>query len=189
MINWWVRGQFSEPLRITVLPQASGVAMARVPRMMGAFQGAMPSTTPAGWRMPMASEPGTSDGITSPATCVVRAAASRIMPAASITLKPAHMAVAPVSAGTAWMNSGVLASSLSAALSSSARRSLGPVSLQVLKASAAASTAITASAAEAAGARVATVPSSGLRRSKVAPFSAVTFRPLINMDMSDMQGS
>ena len=108
------------------------------------------------------------------------------MPAASITLKPAHMPVAPVSAGTASMNCGVFASSFSAAFSSSARRSPGPVSLQVLKASAAASTAITASAGDAAGARVATVPSSGLRRSKVAPFSALTFRPLISIDRSDM---
>ena len=66
------------------------------------------------------------------------------------------------------------------------RRSFGPVSLQVLKASAAASTAITASAGEQAGARVATVPSSGLRRSKVASRSAVTFRPLISIDRSDM---
>jgi hypothetical protein len=64
---------------------------------------------------------------------VVSDAASRIMPAASITLKPAHMPVAPVSAATASMNCGVLASSASAAFSSSARRSLGPVSLQVLE--------------------------------------------------------
>ena len=84
-----------------MLPHASGVATARTARMMGAFQGAMPSTTPAGWRMPMASEPGTSEGITSPLICVVSDAASRIMPAASITLKPAHMPVAPVSAATA----------------------------------------------------------------------------------------
>ncbi len=186
MISWWVRGQFSLPFKMTVLPHASGTQMARTARMMGAFHGAMPSTTPAGWRMPMARDPGTSDGITSPDTCVVSAAASRIMPAASITLKPPHMPVAPVSADTASMNAGVLASSASAALSNSARRRLGPVSLQVLKASAAASTAITASAGEAAGARVATLPSSGLRRSKVAPFSAVTLRPLMSMDMSDM---
>ena len=113
-------------------------------------------------------------------------AASRIMPAASMQLKPAHMAVAPVSAAMASMKRGVLDSSASAALSSRARRAPGPVSPQVLKASAAASTAITASAALAAGARVATLPSSGLRRSKVAPFSAVTFRPLMSMDRSDM---
>jgi hypothetical protein len=184
-----VRGQFSLPFRITVLPQASGVAMARTPRMTGAFQGAMPSTTPAGWRMPIARLPGTSDGITSPPTCVVSDAASRIMPAASMTLKPAHIPVAPVSAGTASTNFGVLASSASAALSSSARRSLGPVWLQVLKASAAASTAATASASLAAGARVATLPSSGLRRSKVAPLSALTSRPLMSMDRSDMVDS
>jgi hypothetical protein len=122
-----LRGQFSLPLKITVLPHASGTQMARTPRMMGAFQGAMPSTTPAGWRTPMASEPGTSDGMTSPATCVVSDAASRIMLAASMVLKPAHMPVAPVSAATASMNFGSLASSASAAFSSSARRSLGPV--------------------------------------------------------------
>ena len=92
----------------------------------------------------------------SPPICVVSEAASRSMPAASITLKPAHMPVAPVSAATASMNCGALASSSSAAFSSSVRRSPGPVSLQVLKASAAASTAITASAGDAAGARVAT---------------------------------
>ena len=66
---------------------------------------------------------------------------------------------------------------------------LGPVSLQVLKASAAASAAIRASAVDAAGARVATEPSRGLRRSNMAPFSAVTFRPLISMDRSDMECS
>ena len=186
MISWCVRGQFSLPLRMTVLPQARGVAMARTPRMTGAFQGAMPSTTPAGWRTPMARLPGTSEGITSPTICVVREAASRSMPAARKTLKPPHMPVAPVSAETASMNCGVRASNWSAAFSSRARRMLGPVSLQVLKASAAASTAITASAGEAAGARVATVPSRGLRRSKVAFFSAVTFRPLISMDRSDI---
>jgi hypothetical protein len=108
------------------------------------------------------------------------------MPAASITLKPAHMPVAPVSADTASMNCGVFASSASAAFSSSARRAPGPVWLQDLKASAAASTASTASAGEAAGARVATLPSSGLRRSKVVPPSAETLRPLMSMDRSDM---
>ena len=178
-------GQFSLPLNTTVLPQASGTHSARTPRITGAFQGAMPSTTPAGWRSPIASEPGTSDGITSPLICVVSDAASRTMPAARNTLKPAHMPVAPVSAATASMNFGVFASSASAAFSSSARRSPGPVWLQVLKASAAASTAATASASLAAGARVATLPSNGLRRSKVAPPSALTARPLMSMVRSD----
>ena len=31
-----------------VLPQASGAAIARIAKMIGAFQGAMPSTTPTG---------------------------------------------------------------------------------------------------------------------------------------------
>ena len=61
-----VRGQRSEPLSTTVLPNASGVATARVERITGAFHGAMPTTTPAGWRTANASAPGTSDGITSP---------------------------------------------------------------------------------------------------------------------------
>ena len=50
----------------TVLPNASGVATARVERITGAFQGAMPTTTPAGWRTANESAPGTSEGITSP---------------------------------------------------------------------------------------------------------------------------
>ena len=41
-----------------MLPQASGIAIARTPRMTGAFQGAIDSTTPAGCRTAMASEPG-----------------------------------------------------------------------------------------------------------------------------------
>ena len=64
----WVRGHCSEAFSTTVLPYASGVATARVPRITGAFHGAIPTTTPAGWRTPMASEPGTSDGMTSPTT-------------------------------------------------------------------------------------------------------------------------
>jgi hypothetical protein len=59
MINPWVAGDSSAPLRITVFPQASGVAIARVARINGAFHGAMPSTTPAPWRMPSARFPGT----------------------------------------------------------------------------------------------------------------------------------
>ena len=55
-ISPWVRGQTSEALSTTVFPNASGCATARVPRITGAFQGAMPSTTPAGWRMPKAVE-------------------------------------------------------------------------------------------------------------------------------------
>ena len=41
--------------------------------------------------------PGLSEGITSPVICVVSAAASRSMPAARCTLKPAQGAVAPIS--------------------------------------------------------------------------------------------
>ena len=61
-----VRGHSSEAFSTTVLPNASGVATARVPRITGAFQGAMPTTTPAGARTAIASLPGMSEGITSP---------------------------------------------------------------------------------------------------------------------------
>src|SRR5450631_3831586 len=46
------------------------------PRMIGAFQGARPSTTPTGWRMDMARLPATSEGITSPEIWEVIDAAS-----------------------------------------------------------------------------------------------------------------
>ena len=61
-----VRGHSSEPLSTTVLPNASGVATARVPRMIGPFQGAIPTITPTGARTAIASLPGTSEGMTSP---------------------------------------------------------------------------------------------------------------------------
>ena len=65
-ISAWVAGVCSEALRITVFPYASGIATDRTPRISGAFHGAMPTVTPAGWRRPRAVMPGTSDGITSP---------------------------------------------------------------------------------------------------------------------------
>ena len=73
----------------------------------------------------MARLPGTLEGMISPEICVVMAAASRIMPAASMQLKPAHMAVEPVSAAIIGANLAPAASSRSAALLSSARRAAG----------------------------------------------------------------
>ena len=70
-ISRCVPGQISEAFSTTVLPQASGSAMARTPRMTGAFHGAMLSTTPAGWRTAIAMQPGLSEGMTSPEICVV----------------------------------------------------------------------------------------------------------------------
>src|SRR5260221_10927322 len=61
-ISAWVRGQFSDDLNTTVLPQASGMATERTPRMIGAFHGAIDRMTPTGWRKPMAVEPGRLDG-------------------------------------------------------------------------------------------------------------------------------
>src|SRR5664279_1038705 len=142
----------------TVLPQASGAATARTPRMTGAFHGAIPSTTPAGCRIAIASEPGTSEGMISPLICVVMAAASNSIPAARYTLKPAHRPEPPVSAAMAVAKAGAFASSACAAFSSSSRRRDGPVADHDGKARAAASTAAMASARLAAGARVATEP-------------------------------
>jgi hypothetical protein len=45
-----VPGLISDAFRMTVLPQASGAAIARTARMTGAFHGAMPNTTPTGCR-------------------------------------------------------------------------------------------------------------------------------------------
>ena len=50
-ISRCVPGHISEAFSTTVLPQASGMATARVPRMTGAFHGAMPTQTPAAWRI------------------------------------------------------------------------------------------------------------------------------------------
>ena len=143
----------------------------------------MPSTTPAGWRSPIARLPGTSEGMTSPLICVVSAAASCSMPAARWALKPAHMADEPVSPAMAAMKASVLASRARAALESSARRSLGPMADQAGKALPAASTAAMASSMVAAGAIVATLPSSGFFRSNVAPLPACFFWPLISIEM------
>ena len=166
-----------------MLPQASGTAIARTPRITGAFHGAMPSTTPAACRTPIARLPGTSDGITSPLIWVVSDAASRSVPAARCTLKPAHSAEPPVSAAMAAANASPLASSACAAFIRSARRSPGPVADHAGKALAAASTAVTTSATVAAGARVATLPSSGLRRSNVALSRACVCSPLISIEI------
>ncbi len=47
-----------------MLPSASGAAIERADRISAAFHGAIAPTTPTGWRTPMASVPGLSDGIT-----------------------------------------------------------------------------------------------------------------------------
>ena len=109
-ISACVRGQTWDAFSTTVLPKASGAATARVPRMTGAFQGAIPTTTPAGWRTPIASRPGTSEGITSPLTAVVSAAASPSIPAARWQLNIPQPNVPPVSRVTvAAMSVGPLA--------------------------------------------------------------------------------
>jgi hypothetical protein len=58
-----VRGHCSDAFNTTVLPYASGAATARTPRITGAFQGAIPTTTPTGWRTAFARLPGMCEGI------------------------------------------------------------------------------------------------------------------------------
>ena len=163
-----------------MLPHASGVAMARVAKITGAFHGAMPSTTPAGWRIASESAPGLSEGITCPSIWVVRAAASRSMLLARCTLKPAQGAVAPSSSIISSVKSAALLCMTSAAFSSTARRAPGPDAAQAGKAAAAPSAARCASARVAAAARVAGPPVIGLMRSKVAPSLAAALSPLIS---------
>ena len=153
-----VRGHVSDAFRTTVLPNASGVATARVPRMIGAFHGAMPTTTPAGWRIAIAVSPGTSEGITSPVTDVVCAAASVSMPAASAQLNIPQPKVPPVSAVTIGAISGARSVSSPAAFCSSSRRADGGVADHSPNAAAAASPAARASSREPAAAVEASSP-------------------------------
>ena len=127
------------------------VAMARTPRITGAFHGAMPTTTPTGWRIAMARQPGLSEGITSPAIWVVMAAASRIIPAASMTLKRAQPSVAPISPIIASTNCGARRSRASAALVRTARRAFGPSAAQAGSACAARSATAAGTAAPRSG--------------------------------------
>ena len=150
-----------------MLPHASGIAIARTPRMIGAFHGAMPTITPTGSRIAMAMQPGLSDGMTSPPICVVIAAASRMILAANIRLNPAHGGVAPISSTIAVTKASLRASNSFAALLSRTRRAVGPTADHAGNAAAAASQAASTSASVAAALVVATAPVTGLWRSKV----------------------
>src|SRR5690606_39518072 len=76
--------------------------------------------------------------------------------------------------------------SASPALMSSERRWVGPMAAQAGNALEAASTAATASSTVAAGAVVATFPSSGLQRSKVAPLLAAFFWLFISWEIEEI---
>ena len=170
-----------------MLPQASGVAMARTPRMTGAFHGAMPSTTPAGWRTPIASEPGHvgRDHLAGDLRGQRRGLAQHARRQHHVEAGP-HAGGAGLGChrldelrqlglervGGLEQQRAALARARSRSRSGRPRRRLRPPSPR--------------RPAKRPARAVATVPSSGLRRSKVAPFSAVTFRPLISMDRSDM---
>ena len=104
------------------------------------------------------------------------------MPAASITLKPAHMPVAPVSAHR-LTNCGSLASSLSAALSSSA--ALIRASLAQVRTPGGRVTAIT-SAGEAAGRAWPRCRPAGCALEGGVLFGRDFEAALMSMDMSDI---
>jgi hypothetical protein len=174
-----VRGHTSDDLSTTVFPNASGVATARVARMIGAFQGAIPTTTPAGWRIAMAVRPGTSEGITSPVTAVVWAAASPSIPAASAQLNMPQPKVPPVSCVTIGAISGARSCSSAAAFCSSSLRAVGGVRDHSGNAAAAASAAARASSRVAAAAPLAVSPVKGSVVSNDPPAPApVQFPPI-----------
>ena len=127
-----------------------------------------------GWRRPC--EPGRLEGMTSPVIWVVIDAASRIMSAASPTLKCDQWAGLPVSATTAAAKSSAFDCRMSAAFKRRRRRSPGITADHSGNAAAAASAAWVASLTEAAAARVATSPVTGSRRSKVRSPPAATSR-------------
>ena len=179
-ISAWVRGHTSDAFRTTVLPYASGVATARVPRITGAFQGAMPTTTPAGRRTAIAVKPGTSEGITSPATAYTGAAASFSIPAASAQLNIPHPNVPPVSAVTIAAMPSARSIRSAAAACSSLRRAAGGVAAHAGNACAAASAAARASSRFAAAALPAGSPVNGSVFSNEPPALASLHSPPIS---------
>src|SRR4051812_28461955 len=105
--------------------------------------------------------------MTSPEIWVVKAAASRIMPAARLTLNAAQPRVAPVSLAIAFTKSSSLAASESAALKSAVRRAFGPWAAHAGKAIAALSATASASATDIALALLAISLVMGLVRENV----------------------
>src|SRR4051794_4292681 len=105
--------------------------------------------------------------MTSPEIWVVNAAASRIMPAARLTLNAAHPRVAPVSLAIAFTKSSSLAANASATLKSAARRAFGPWAAHAGKAMAALSATASASATVIAFALLAISLVIGLKRENV----------------------
>jgi hypothetical protein len=93
-----VPGDASDDFITTVLPQANAVQNDRTAKMIGAFQGAIDNTTPAGRRIAIENMPGLLAGMISPFTCVVRPAASFNMPHARLALNADQGRAAPVSA-------------------------------------------------------------------------------------------
>ena len=160
------------------------MATARMPKITGAFHGAIPKHTPAGTGIANANAPGLSEGMTSPRIWDVMPAASRSILAPRWTLKAAHPGVAPISAAIARAKSAALSSTASAALSSSARRFDGDESDQDPNAPSAALQASTTSSSVDAAATEATESPFGVQRSKTAPELDGLLFPLIRSSIT-----
>ena len=165
-------GRSRRPCRTTVLPQASGMAMARTPRMTGAFHGAMPSTTPAGWRTRHATAcRACRTGITSPRD--LRRHRRRLAQHAGgeMHVEAGPGPVAPVSRSSPWRTRRCAprARRRPSGAGRAARSDRSPTRRERRGA---ASTALAASASLAAAASLATSPVTGSLRSKVAPDAA-----------------
>ena len=152
------RGDCSEALRMTVLPSASAHTIARVPRITGAFQGAIPTHTPSGSRTLVDSSPGTCEATVSSSGSSASSPAARYIEAASETLNIPQPNVPPVSSVTTWAICSARDSRIPAAVSSSSRRASGGVAAHPGSASAAAVTAAPTSSRPAAACTVATSP-------------------------------
>src|SRR5579875_209333 len=148
--------------------------------MIGAFHGAMATTTPAGARTAMASFPGMSDGMTSPVIQYACAAASRSIPAASETLNIPQPKTPPVSSVMVAASVSPRSSSRSAARRRIERRSAGALRDQAGKAAAAASTAARASSRPAAAAEPTVSPVNGKVCGYSRPEAAGRHSPPIN---------
>lgn len=155
-------GESSEPLRMAVLPAASGSSTARVPRMNGAFHGAMPRITPYGSLNTRAPSPCSDTDGTAPSMDGMRAAKSLMKAAPISNVFSANGRCDPVSSIWYAISSSRRDSMMSAAFRRMSRRAFGVVLLHAGNAALAESTARRASSTDAPAHRCATCPVAGL---------------------------
>lgn len=173
-------GATSLGLSTTVLPAASAATTERVPRMTGAFHGENAATTPRGSRTARLRSPSCRVVSTSPRGAVIRAAASRSIVAARVTLNEAHNRVAPTSPAIRSAMSSRRCSIRSAALTKIARRVDRSAVAQLSNAAWAASTARLTSSTPAADTVAYICPVAGLMTGVVRPDCAPISLPSIS---------